>query len=214
MHSAVIKVGGSLARSKSTLTRLCSELSDLGKHYHLIIVPGGGVFADEVRRAYRKFKLSEDTAHWMAIMATNQFGLLLSELTGFEALEILDKNRTFIFLPFRMFWEEDPLPHSWDVTSDSIAAYVAWKASAQRLVILTDVDGIFSSDPKRDHNARLLECVEAETLASLRTPTSVDPYFPKLVSKYKLEAWILNGEHPERLKVLLSKGETLGTKII
>ncbi len=172
------------------------------------------MFADEVRKAYHKFKLSENVAHWMAIMATNQLGLLLSELTGFNAFETLDRGETFIFLPFRMLWEEDPLPHSWDATSDSIAAYVAWKASVQKIVILTDVDGIFSSDPKKDHNAKLLKCVKAKDLVALGTPTSVDLYFPKLLSEYRLEAWVLNGKHPERLEELLSKGETLGTRII
>ncbi|MBS7288143.1 MAG: amino acid kinase [Candidatus Freyarchaeota archaeon] len=213
MYSAVVKVGGSLARSKSTLKRLCSKLSDLGRRYLLLLVPGGGSFADEVRRAYSRFNLSDDTAHWMALMAMNQFGLMLAELAGVEATETISGDRTVVFLPFKLIFESDPFPHSWDVTSDSVAAYVAWRAGASRVILLKDVDGVFSADPKRHSNARLLKNVKASDLAALDVSTSVDPFLPKLVGKYGVEVWVINGKHPERLEKLLAEGRTLGTKI-
>jgi len=213
VYAAVVKVGGSLARSRKILTRLCFELSRLGKLYPLLLVPGGGPFADEVRKEYCKFKLSEDTAHWMALMAMNQFGLMLAELTGIETSETLSGGRTLIFLPFRLIFEEDPLPHSWDITSDSVAAYIAWKAGAPRVILLKDVDGVFSADPKRHKDARLLESVKAFELSSLGASTGVDSFFSRLVSEYGVEAWVINGKYPKRLEKLLLEGRTLGTRI-
>ncbi|MEM3511103.1 MAG: hypothetical protein QXW47_09025 [Candidatus Jordarchaeales archaeon] len=213
MYTAVVKVGGSLARSKRNLKRLCSKLSSLGKRYPLLLVPGGGPFADEVRKEYRKFKLSEDVAHWMALMAMNQFGLMLAELTGIEASEAIGGGKTIVFLPFRLIFEDDPLPHSWDITSDSVAAYIAWKAKVSMVILLKDVDGVFSNDPKRHADAKLLENVKAFDLASLGVSTSVDPFFPKLVGNYGIEAWVINGKYPERLEKLLSEGRTMGTRI-
>lgn len=213
LYDAVVKVGGSLARSKRVFTRLCSALSELGKRYRLLFVPGGGPFADEVRKEYRRFRLSETSAHWMALMAMNQFGLMLAELIGVEAVESVTHDQTAVLLPFKLIFEEDPLPHSWEATSDSVAAYVACKIRAPKLVLLKDVDGVFSADPKKCSSAKMLEHLRAEDLLSLGTPTCVDPVFPSIISRCKVEVWIINGEHPERLAELLSKGRTTGTKI-
>ena len=56
---AVLKIGGSLSRGGG-LERLCREISRLGERHHLLVVPGGGGFADQVREAYRRFTLDED----------------------------------------------------------------------------------------------------------------------------------------------------------
>ncbi|MEM1659086.1 MAG: hypothetical protein QXK94_08650 [Candidatus Jordarchaeales archaeon] len=213
MFEAVVKVGGSLTRSKRVFTRLCSTLSELGKRHRLLFIPGGGSFADEVREAYKRFGLSETTAHWMALMAMNQFGLMLAELIGVEAVEFITHDRTVVLLPFKLIFEEDPLPHSWEATSDSVATYIACKIHAPKLVLLKDVDGVFSADPKKSSDARLLENLKAEDLLSLGIPTCVDPVSPRILTRCKVEAWVINGKHPERLAELLSKGKTIGTRI-
>ena len=38
--------------------------------------------------------------------------------------------------PYRWLREADPLPHSWDVTSDSIAAWVASQVGARGLILI------------------------------------------------------------------------------
>ena len=63
----------------------------------------------------------------------DQYGLLLSDLTPesvtvsklLEAKRVLDSGQLPIFLPSDLFFKEDPLENSWDVTSDSIAVYIA-----------------------------------------------------------------------------------------
>ena len=215
MYAAVVKVGGSLARLKKDMLRLCASLSRLAQRYQMLIVPGGGAFADKVREAYRRFRLSDDVAHWMALTAMNQFGFMLAEMVGVEAAERPSEDgKSIVLLPFRIMLEDDPLPHSWDATSDSVAAYIAWKFGIAKVVILTDVDGVFSSDPKRNPDARLLREVKASKLAGFKKATSVDPLFPRLIGRYRLKAWVLNGKHPDRLEQVLLGGKPVGTRIL
>ena len=68
----------------------------------------------------------------------------------------------------------DALPASWEVTSDSIAAWVAGEAGAGRLVLVKEVDGLFAQWPARgDPIARMT----AAELAALR-PAGVDEHLP------------------------------------
>ena len=66
---AVLKVGGSLGRRPRRLRRLMAALGALAPPRTLVVVPGGGLFAEEVRRADRRFALDPSSSHWMAILA-------------------------------------------------------------------------------------------------------------------------------------------------
>jgi aspartokinase-like uncharacterized kinase len=110
----------------------------------LLVVPGGGPFADLVRKVYREFHLSEDAAHWMAVLAMEQYAHLIAErltdglvVTHRRQIEsALDGGRVPVLAPFRWLQEDDSLPHSWTVTSDSIAAWVSDTIGAARLVLV------------------------------------------------------------------------------
>ncbi len=78
---AVLKVGGSLAEDPTSLAMLCQELSVLAKAHRIVIVPGGGKFADTVRKLDKTYNISDVVAHKMAILAMDQYGLLLSDVT-------------------------------------------------------------------------------------------------------------------------------------
>ena len=85
----------------------------------------------------------------MAILGMEQFGWLLSELIpGAERradLAPAGAGRTTVLLPAAL--PLDALPASWDVTSDSIAAWVARQIGAGRLVLVKEVDGLFADWP-------------------------------------------------------------------
>ena len=81
----VVKVGGSLSARPPALRRLMETLARLARRETLVIVPGGGPFADEVRRADRRFSLGESPAHWMAILAMDQYAYLLATLADAAA---------------------------------------------------------------------------------------------------------------------------------
>ena len=73
----VLKIGGSLFDSSKTLLRRVAE-----EGLDILVVPGGGAFADVVRDVYGKCDLSDDAAHWMALLAMDQYGYYMSDGTG------------------------------------------------------------------------------------------------------------------------------------
>ena len=138
----VVKIGGSLLGSPE-LERwlaLFAKFSD----GNIIIVPGGGLFADAVREAQKISKISDACAHKLAVLAMDQFGLLLANMnprlatarTEMEIDERTWQHRCIVWLPSQMVLADDSIPQSWDVTSDSLAAWLAHKLSAQQLVLL------------------------------------------------------------------------------
>ena len=215
---AVLKVGGSLGRGDA-LEALCRRISHLSENHRLLIVPGGGKFADQVRSAYRQYNLDETTAHYMALLAMDQYGYLLSRLIKGSSLQTdlasacqtAESGQVSILLPSQPVFQTDPLPHSWQVTSDTIAAWVAQQAHSRRLVLLKSVDGLFASGDTADSFEGMILEMTVDQLAE--HSGGIDEYLPRLLALTPLETWILNGSHPSRLSELLNTGYTAGTRI-
>jgi aspartokinase-like uncharacterized kinase len=110
-------------------------------------------------------------------------------------------------------FQEDPLKHSWDVTSDSISAYVASLLHAEKLVLVTNVDGIFSDDPKKNPDATLIAELPAKSLLSWNMRTSVDKTLPKILLQAQLDCYVVNGRYPERIKLILENEKTFCTHV-
>jgi aspartokinase-like uncharacterized kinase len=218
---AVVKIGGSLAKDLGRLRALCRKLGELAKKYAFIVVPGGGTFADLVRDFDRRFALSSNISHKMAVLAMDQFGLLLSDFVpGSRVIRRLEDAKEFseasnvpIFLPSQLMLQEDPLKNSWDVTSDSIAAYVAGRLHAEKLILVTDVDGIFTSDPKTHSDAVLMEQLSVEALLKVEQRTSVDRFLPKLLVDAGFDCYVVNGRYPGRVKAVLAAQQATCTVI-
>ena len=218
---AVLKVGGSLAENPTSLTKLCRKLSDLAKDNRIVIVPGGGEFADTVRKLDKTYGLSDVVAHKMAIVAMDQYGLFLSDITpnsyvshSLEEISNPVSDKVPIFLPSQLMFCEDPLENSWDVTSDTIAAYIADKLHAKKLVLVTDVDGVFSEDPKQNVDTKLIEELSAKELLGWNKRTSVDKNLPKMILETKLDCYVVNGKCPERIRLILENKRTVCTHVI
>jgi probable H4MPT-linked C1 transfer pathway protein len=167
----VVKVGGALLGRRGALDIVVPVLSRVAERGDpaVLIVPGGGPFADTVRRIDTEIGLSDHASHWMAILALDQYAeLLASRITSSrvvrsagEAAGALAAGELPILAPSDWLRRADPLPHSWDVTSDSIAAWVAGQVGAERLVLAKAVKADLSTlvDP---HFARALpEGIEA-----------------------------------------------------
>lgn len=217
---AVLKVGGSLAEYPASLKKLCNELAVLAKDHKILVVPGGGRFADVVRDFDKTHSLSNTVAHKMAILAMDQFGLFLSDITpnscvyySLEKAKGSPKGALPIFLPSKLMFRKDPLEHSWDVTSDSIAVYIASVLHARKLILVTDVEGIFTEDPKKNLDAKLIAEVSATQLLGWNKRTSVDKNLPKMLQKAKLDCYVVNGRHPKRIKAVLENEKSICTHI-
>ncbi len=117
---------------------------DLAKRRSILVVPGGGAFADQVRLAQRAQGFSDDVAHWMAILAMDQVAhLIVEELEGARLIHHQDDVATAhdagkipVLAPYAWMRATDALPHSWDITSDSIAAFIASEIGASELILV------------------------------------------------------------------------------
>jgi aspartokinase-like uncharacterized kinase len=140
----VIKVGGAMATIPQALDRVCAELTRASRNHRLLIVPGGGPFADAVREFEHQVGMSSDAAHWMAILAMDQYAHILAERIDNAVLvdepgaiaEAAAIGRVAVLAPSRWMRSADVLPHAWEVTSDSIAAFVAGAMGADRLILI------------------------------------------------------------------------------
>jgi hypothetical protein len=106
-----------------------------------LIVPGGGPFADTVRDIDSRYGIGDDAAHWTAILGMDQYAFVLASLV--RGATLVTSAPTGVNLPvlapYQWLRAADPLPHSWDVTSDSIAAWVASAVGAKRLLLVKPV---------------------------------------------------------------------------
>lgn len=138
----VVKLGGSLLGSTDLpkWLEMCSRISD-GK---IVIVPGGGVFADAVRAAQQSTDVNDGMAHRLALLAMDQFGWLMTALcpalvTAGCELEIAERcwqHRCVVWLPSKMVMADEKIPQNWQVTSDSLAAWLANKLNASHVVLV------------------------------------------------------------------------------
>jgi aspartokinase-like uncharacterized kinase len=145
----VIKVGGAMLRDPGAFACAILALGELRADARVVLVPGGGPFADAVRHADRRLGLGADPAHWMAVMAMDQFAHLLGARIR-RGIVIRNPGRipaahaarrVPVLAPYRWLRRADPVAHSWDVTSDSIAAWVAITLGAAHLVLLKPAAG-------------------------------------------------------------------------
>jgi 5-(aminomethyl)-3-furanmethanol phosphate kinase len=209
----VVKVGGGLAREAGdgALRALCRTISEAGARHPLLVVPGGGELADAVRAYDRRFGLRPETAHRMAILAMDQLGWALADLIpgAVRCTELGRPGAVAVLLPAALLLEADPLPASWTVTSDSIAAWVAGAAGAGRLVLVKPVPGLYRDWPPRGEPIPRLTVDE---LAALQ-PTGVDAHLPAALRVAGVETWVIDGREPARLVELLERGGTAGTLV-
>jgi hypothetical protein len=141
----VVKLGGSFAfspRLRSILEAVVAARSAV------VIVPGGGPFADAVRDAQPRMGFDHGAAHRMALMAMAQFAEALAccsagvrTAASIAAVhEACEAGATPVWSPWPLADGLAALPESWDLTSDSLAAWLAGKLGATRLFLLKHRD--------------------------------------------------------------------------
>jgi len=187
MSFHIVKVGGSLISNARETIRLLCEKKDHG----FLIVPGGGPMADLVRDMDRRLGIAEETAHWMAVLAMEEYAYFLADRTGAQLTSwpsVLDKG-VEILLPYQMLIEDDRgLGRDWDHTSDSVAAFVAARMGRD-FIKATDVDGVML-------DGRLVEEISADELLGI--PTCVDQGTIRMLVANGGSCQVLNGSIPER----------------
>jgi aspartokinase-like uncharacterized kinase len=180
---AVIKVGGSLSRVPGAMPRLGSALAAAAQRGRILVIPGGGCFTDSVRKFEATHGLTAHAAHWMAILGMDQFAHAIAAHTPAAVMvhEMGDippaqaRGEIPVLAPYRWLRAADELPHTWEVTSDSLSAYLAGLLGAELLVLVKPVagdldelvDGYFARSRPASLRVRILGLMNLEQLPDL-----------------------------------------------
>jgi dihydroneopterin aldolase len=198
----VVKLGGSFAFSPVLADWLEMVARNVG---HLVLVPGGGPFADAVREAQPKMGFDDAAAHHMALLAMEQYGRALVSLNDALALapslaairRLLSARKIPVWAPTGMVLGRADIPSSWDVTSDSLAAWLARKLRARRLLLIKQIDP--PADPIGADDLVRRGVVDRAFVASLRA--------------CGVEASIIGPAQHAAAARALGRGEVIGSRI-
>jgi 5-(aminomethyl)-3-furanmethanol phosphate kinase len=187
----VVKLGGSLAESP----HLRAWLGAIAAVPDIVLVPGGGPFADAVREAQTVMGFGDSAAHRLALLAMEQYGYALCDLEpGLAPASTLDEirarlvetpPRTPVWMPSALALADPELPRSWDLTSDSLAAWLAGRLGAVELVLVKSV--ALPPTPI--------------SLPALARVGIVDPLLPKMAAGVRVS--VLASKQPDRLAAAL-----------
>ena len=182
----VIKLGGSLLGAPELVRwlEILVKYSD-GK---VVIVPGGGLFANSVREAQQISNASDEVAHRLALLAMDQFGILLAGLnsglvTASSELELAERgwqHRGIVWLPSKMALADSSIPQNWQVTSDSLSAWLANKLGAEQLILVKSKSMLTY---QKKAPSKLQHLVDDEV---------IDSQFVNFSAGKNFQAWILN----------------------
>jgi dihydroneopterin aldolase len=141
----VVKLGGSVVRSPELPAWLDAIASSLRP---IVVVPGGGALADEVRNCQRQLGLADGAAHRMALLAMDQLAWAVAGLRlGFEVGDTedalrrsLDEGHVAVWAPFTLVANRRDIPQSWTVTSDSLALWLGRRLGAERVFVIKSIE--------------------------------------------------------------------------
>jgi len=188
----VVKLGGSLAKAQTVRGWLAALERGKGR---AIVVPGGGAFADAVRDQQARLHFSDRAAHRMAILAMEQYAIALADMSAEmtpcaherDMHKALARGSVPVWLPAAATLADPELPEGWDVTSDSLAAWLARRIGAESLILVKSTAAPRPLDP-----------------TVLAERGLVDRLFPRFLAGAKLTLdWVGPGEE-DRLADLLA----------
>lgn len=215
----VIKIGGSLIGNARNLIHILNDYA-LTEDERILIVPGGGIFADTVRTASKVYGISDEAAHWMAILAMDQYAHYLTDNTPARLVtRIVDISSieagASVLLVYDLLKKSESesgstsvsgigITHTWNATSDTIAGWIASQLGAT-FIKATDVDGVL-----RD-GVQLSEIMASELITM--GETCVDPELPGLLLSKSMNCRVVNGKNPDHV-IDVIRGISRGTLII
>jgi 5-(aminomethyl)-3-furanmethanol phosphate kinase len=192
MSLTVIKIGGSLCGSQR-LDRLFETLAGVDQP-RLVVVAGGGLFADAVRQVQSLMPFDDHLAHRLALDAMTHLAeifaarhprlVLVASASAIAAAH--DQGQIPIWHPGELRAGHPDIAESWTVTSDSLALWLATRLKADRLVLVKSVDAPGGSTP-----------------ACLSSAGVVDMAFPEYARRYNGRIVVAGPGSDGRFKALL-----------
>lgn len=218
----VYSLGGSIlaGRDPDSLRQYADALKELTKEHQIYVVVGGGRIAREYIEKARVLGASEVFCDQIGIGATKLNAMLLvAALGGAAPIEIPDtySDAARLSAPGRIVVMGGVSPGQ---TTDAVSALLAEYVQADRLIIATSVDGVYTADPEVDPSARRIDrltpkelvrmAMETEMKAGSRSP--VDPLAAKIIERSSIPTAIVHGRDIENLKKGIT-GAHQGTEI-
>lgn len=211
-NHAIFKIGGKLIENRNNLESTMNQLTQLYEQEiisKIIIIPGGGSYANFIRILDNELNLGDDLAHWMAVYSMNYNGIELNRnypeidcIDDFKKLQVI-KKKFCIFLPATYLRNNDDLPHNWEVTSDSIAFYIACKLQLNLCFLIKDIDGLYDINKnliKKITTQRYNELKTSNNLAeiedafnNLKKTKPIDSYLLTLIAQNNIPCYLING---------------------
>jgi hypothetical protein len=159
--------------------------------------------ADLVRDLFSRHKISQEAAHWMAILAMEQYAYFLADGTGAKLTAEIARpkdNGVEVLLPYRALLKDDSgLGHNWDFTSDAVAALAALRLDAQ-MIKATDVDGVI-------FNEKVIEEISPGELIGKKSCMDQGSLQILQAGSKGTCAWVLNGIDTNRFINALKTGK-------
>jgi 5-(aminomethyl)-3-furanmethanol phosphate kinase len=191
MTPVVLKLGGSLAETGQLRNMLAIVRR---ARRPLVIVPGGGPFADAVRDMQRALRFSDEIAHEMALNAMHQMADAMRAIeprlatadTLIGMARAWRKRRVPVWLPSRLCAGDRRIPRDWSITSDGLAARLTERLGKADLIVLK------SCRVPRNASA-----------AALARRGIVDSVFPVIVGRSNLTWRVLGAGHVPALEQIL-----------
>ncbi|MEW6070017.1 MAG: UMP kinase [Candidatus Thermoplasmatota archaeon] len=217
-----ISVGGSLLGELNLryLKQLASILTKLSSKHKLWVVVGGGEIARKYISGARALGLDESYLDSIGIDITRANAkLLLGALP--QAYPEIPKDLDSALSAGKVanivvMGGIHPAQ-----TTDAVTAMLAERAKAEKLIIMTDVDGIYTKDPKKHKNAELLMKLSYEKLLEVTSrigleagaKNPIDPVCAKIIIRSKIPAFVINGKNLKNLENLIEGKAFVGTTI-
>jgi aspartokinase-like uncharacterized kinase len=140
----VVKLGGSVVRSGELMGWLDTIV---GAPCPIVVVPGGGALADEVRACQSRLGFGDRAAHRMALLAMDQLAWAVAGLrqgfsvgaTEAELRAALGRREIAVWAPHALISARTDLEESWRLTSDSLALWLAGKLAAPRCYLIKSI---------------------------------------------------------------------------
>jgi aspartokinase-like uncharacterized kinase len=147
--TTILKIGGSLEADPARLRALLAQVAD-GTHGCCIVVPGGGAFADAVRADQVRDGFDDAEAHRRALDAMGRMAARFRVLEPRLVRSVepwAGDPAACIWDPARLRAGHPDIPESWDVTSDSLALWLAARLRAGRCVLVKSADAVAVVSP-------------------------------------------------------------------
>ena len=218
----VYSLGGSILyeRTPDELKKFAGSLTELAADHQIFVVVGGGKIAREYIAKARALQAGEAFCDLIGIGATRLNAMLLIAALGRAAAPEPSESYAgalsasaggkIVVLGGRAPGQ----------TTDAVAALLAEYVGADRLIVATSVDGVYSADPEVDSRAVKFDKMTAKDLVRLAMETEmkagsrspVDPLAAKIIERSKIFTVVVHGADAKNLKRGAEGGHT-GTEI-